>query len=52
MNTDDVWVAVSVPAARGEASSEMLEFVGKVMFFNDTPISFILCTLSLVKAVF
>lgn len=51
MNADDVRVAVAAPAARGEANSELLEFMGKVIFFNGTLIVLILCTLSLVKSV-
>ncbi|KAJ6824847.1 UPF0235 proteinisoform X1 [Iris pallida] len=31
VNADDVRVTVSAPAARGEANSEMLEFIGKVL---------------------
>lgn len=34
MNADDVRVAVAAPAARGEANNELLEFMGKVTFFN------------------
>jgi hypothetical protein len=34
VNADDVRVAVAAPAARGEANNELLEFMGKVTFFN------------------
>ena len=37
VNADDVRVTVAAPAARGEANSELLEFMGKVIFFNGTP---------------
>lgn len=30
VNADDVRVTVAAPAARGEANSELLEFMGKV----------------------
>jgi hypothetical protein len=36
VNADDVRVTVAAPAARGEANSELLEFMGKVIFFNGT----------------
>lgn len=36
VNADDVRVTVAALAARGEANSELLEFMGKVIFFNDT----------------
>ena len=32
VNADDVRVTVAAPAARGEANSELLEFMGKVNF--------------------
>lgn len=32
VNADDVRVTVAAPAARGEANSELLEFMGKVWF--------------------
>lgn len=57
VNADDVRVTVAAPAARGEANSELLEFMGKVIFFNGTLILLwcfyiylVLCTLSLVKS--
>jgi uncharacterized protein YggU (UPF0235/DUF167 family) len=31
VNADDVRVTVAAPAARGEANSELLEFMGKVL---------------------
>lgn len=31
VNADDVRVTVAAPAARGEANSELLEFMGKVI---------------------
>ena len=34
VNADDVRVTVAAPAARGEANSELLEFMGKVIFSN------------------
>nr|CAB3456345.1 unnamed protein product [Digitaria exilis] len=33
VNADDVRVTVAAPAARGEANSELLEFMGKVFLF-------------------
>ncbi|GJN25069.1 hypothetical protein PR202_gb12853 [Eleusine coracana subsp. coracana] len=34
VNADDVRVTVAAPAARGEANSELLEFMGKVIFIE------------------
>lgn len=33
VNADDVRVTVAAPAAHGEANNELLEFMGKVLFF-------------------
>ena len=40
VNADDVRVTVAAPAARGEANSELLEFMGKVIFSNGTLLSY------------